>query len=144
MDIFEKLRKDRGPLGKWSDVAHGYMMFPKLEGEIGPRMMFRGKERITWSLNNYLGLANHPEVRKVDADASAQYGLAYPMGSRMMSGNSDHHEQLERDLSEFVMKEDTCEEIIAQHHDHCRYIPMRMWPSNSLQSCRRCCQILFG
>ncbi len=107
MDIFEKLRKDRGPLGKWSDVAHGYMMFPKLEGEIGPRMMFRGKERITWSLNNYLGLANHPEVRKVDADASAQWGLAYPMGSRMMSGNSDYHEQLEAELSTFEMKEDT-------------------------------------
>lgn len=107
MDIFEKLRSNRGPLGKWSDVAHGYMMFPKLEGEIGPRMMFRGKERITWSLNNYLGLANHPEVRKVDAEASAQYGLAYPMGSRMMSGNSDNHERLEKELSEFEKKEDT-------------------------------------
>lgn len=107
MDIFDKLRKDRGPLGKWSDVAHGYMMFPKLEGEIGPRMTFRGKERITWSLNNYLGLANHPEVRKVDAEASARFGLAYPMGSRMMSGNSDYHEQLEKELSEFEMKEDT-------------------------------------
>lgn len=107
MDIFEKLKKDRGPLGKWSDVAHGYMMFPKLEGEIGPRMMFRGKERITWSLNNYLGLANHPEVRQIDAEASARFGLAYPMGSRMMSGNSDYHEQLERELSDFVKKEDT-------------------------------------
>ncbi len=107
MDIFEKLRSNRGPLGKWSDIAHGYLMFPKLEGEIGPRMMFRGKERITWSLNNYLGLANHPEVRKVDAEASAKWGLAYPMGSRMMSGNSDFHEQLEKELSEFEMKEDT-------------------------------------
>ena len=107
MDIFEKLRSNRGPLGKWSDVAHGYMMFPKLEGEIGPRMMFRGKERITWSLNNYLGLANHPEVRKVDAEASAKWGLAYPMGSRMMSGNSDYHEQLETELSDFEKKEDT-------------------------------------
>jgi len=107
MDIFDKLRKDRGPLGKWSDVAHGYMMFPKLEGEIGPRMFFRGKERITWSLNNYLGLANHPEVRKVDAEAAAQWGMAFPMGSRMMSGNSDQHEQLENELSAFVMKEDT-------------------------------------
>lgn len=107
MDIFDKLRKDRGPLGKWSDVAHGYMMFPKLEGEIGPKMTFRGKERINWSLNNYLGLANHPEVRKIDAEASAQFGLAYPMGSRMMSGNSDYHEQLERELSAFEMKEDT-------------------------------------
>ena len=107
MDIFDKLRKDRGPLGKWRDVAPGYMMFPKLEGEIGPKMTFRGKERITWSLNNYLGLANHPEVRKIDAEASAQFGLAYPMGSRMMSGNSDYHEQLERELSAFEMKEDT-------------------------------------
>ena len=107
MDIFEKVRNNPGPLGKWSDVAHGYMMFPKLEGQIAPRMRFRGKERITWSLNNYLGLANHPEVRKIDAEAAKEYGLAYPMGSRMMSGNSDFHEQLERELSEFEQKEDT-------------------------------------
>ena len=107
MDIFEKLRNDKGPLGKWSDVGHGYMMFPKLEGEIGPRMNFRGKERIVWSLNNYLGLANHPEVRKADEEASRVYGLASPMGSRMMSGNTDFHEQLEAELSAFVKKEDT-------------------------------------
>ena len=107
MDIFDKLRNDKGPLGKWSDVGHGYMMFPKLEGEIGPHMQFRGKERIVWSLNNYLGLANHPEVRKADAEASASFGLASPMGSRMMSGNSDVHEQLEAELSSFVKKEDT-------------------------------------
>lgn len=107
MDIFEKLRKDLGPLGKWSHQGHGYMMFPKLEGEIGPRMHFRGKEHIVWSLNNYLGLANHPEVRKVDAEASAMFGLAHPMGARMMSGNSNYHEQLENELSDFVGKEDT-------------------------------------
>lgn len=107
MDIFEKIRNNPGPLGKWSEVGHGYMMFPKLEGEIAPRMKFRGKERITWSLNNYLGLANHPEVRKIDTEASEKFGLAYPMGSRMMSGNSDYHEQLENELSDFVQKEDT-------------------------------------
>ncbi len=107
MDLFEKLLTDRGPLGKHSSVAHGYFAFPKLEGEIGPRMKFRGKEVLCWSLNNYLGLANHPEVRKVDADASAGYGLAYPMGARMMSGNSNIIEQFEAELSEFVKKEDT-------------------------------------
>lgn len=107
MDLFEKVRNDKGPLGKWSDLTHGYMMFPKLEGDIQPRMTFRGKEMITWSLNNYLGLANHPEVRKVDAEAAAHFGLAAPMGSRMMSGNSDYHEQLEKALSDFVHKEDT-------------------------------------
>ena len=107
MDLFEKLLQDRGPLGKHSRLLHGYFTFPKLEGEIGPRMVFQGKERIVWSLNNYLGLANHPDIRKVDGDASADYGLALPMGSRMMSGNSNHHEQLEKELSEFVGKEST-------------------------------------
>jgi glycine C-acetyltransferase len=107
MDLFEKIVKNMGPLGMHAKEAHGYFTFPKLEGEIAPRMMFRGKERLTWSLNNYIGLANHPEVRKADADASAQYGLAYPMGARMMSGNSDLHEQLEKELSEFEHKEDT-------------------------------------
>ncbi len=96
-----------GPLGVHAKEAHGYFTFPKLEGDISARMVFRGKERLTWSLNNYLGLANHPEVRKVDAEAAAQYGMAYPMGARMMSGNSDHHEALERELSAFVSKEDT-------------------------------------
>src|SRR5215210_8797884 len=105
-DVFEKLVKDGGPIGQHMDRAHGYFAFPKLEGEIGSRMNFRGKEVIVWSLNNYLGLANHPEVRKADADAAAQFGLAAPMGARMMSGNSNHHEQLERELAEFVMKED--------------------------------------
>ncbi len=107
MDLFEKLLIDRGPLGKLSNVAHGYFTFPKLEGEISSRMKFRGKERILWSLNDYLGLANHPEVRKADADAAKEWGLAYPMGSRMMSGNSNLHEQLEQELSQFVNKEDT-------------------------------------
>ncbi len=107
MDIFERLLQDRGPLGKHSHVAHGYFAFPKLEGEIGPRMNFMGKNMLNWSLNNYLGLANHPEVRQADADAAANFGMAWPMGARMMSGNSDAHEQLERELSEFVAKEDT-------------------------------------
>lgn len=105
MDLFEKLLKDRGPLGKHSDVEEGYFMFPKLEGPIAPRMKFRGKEVLTWSLNNYLGLANHPEVRKVDAEASAEWGLGYPMGARMMSGNSVYHEQLEQQLASFVKKD---------------------------------------
>jgi glycine C-acetyltransferase len=105
-DIFERLIKNYGPLGQHRERAHGYFAFPKLEGEIGNRMTFRGKEKIVWSLNNYLGLANHPEVRKADADASQAFGLAYPMGARMMSGNSNYHEQLERELAAFEHKED--------------------------------------
>ena len=105
-DIFEKLVKNHGPIGQHRERAHGYFAFPKLEGEIGSRMQFRGKEKIVWSLNNYLGLANHPEIRKTDAEASEKYGLAYPMGARMMSGNSNHHEQLEKELAEFEQKED--------------------------------------
>lgn len=105
-DIFEKLIKNYGPIGMHRERAHGYFAFPKLEGEIGSRMKFRGKEMIVWSLNNYLGLANHPEIRKVDAEASATYGLALPMGARMMSGNSVHHEQLEAELAAFESKED--------------------------------------
>ncbi len=105
-DIFEKLVKNYGPIGQHRERAHGYFAFPKLEGEINSRMMFRGKEKIVWSLNNYLGLANHPEIRKVDAEAAKQFGLAYPMGARMMSGNSNYHEQLERELATFEMKED--------------------------------------
>jgi glycine C-acetyltransferase len=107
VDIFEKIRKNRGPLGMHAKDAHGYFTFPKLEGEISNKMVFRGKEKLVWSLNNYLGLANHPEVRKADADAAAQYGLALPMGARMMSGNSNLHEQLESELSQFMKKEDT-------------------------------------
>ncbi len=105
-DIFEKLVKNYGPIGQHRERAHGYFAFPKLEGDISSRMQFRGKEMIVWSLNNYLGLANHPEIRKVDAEASAQYGLAYPMGARMMSGNSNHHERLEAELAAFEQKED--------------------------------------
>lgn len=107
MDLFERLMTDRGPLGKHSSVAHGYFAFPKLEGEIGTKMKFRGKEVLVWSLNNYLGLANHPEVRKADLDGAAEFGLALPMGARMMSGNSNMIEEFEAELSSFVKKEDT-------------------------------------
>lgn len=106
MDLFDKFKKDRGPLGQYQEQAHEYFAFPKLEGEISNRMKFRGKERIVWSLNNYLGLASHPEVLKADAEAAAKYGLAYPMGARIMSGNTDYHDQLEREFAEFVGKED--------------------------------------
>ncbi len=105
-DIFERLLKNAGPLGQHRERAHGYFSFPKLEGEIGSRMKFRGKDMIVWSLNNYLGLANHPAVRKADADAAAAFGLATPMGARMMSGNTDQHEQLESELAAFVFKQD--------------------------------------
>ncbi|WP_299362434.1 aminotransferase class I/II-fold pyridoxal phosphate-dependent enzyme [Winogradskyella sp.] len=104
-DLFEKIYRDKGPLGKWASQAEGYFVFPKLEGEISNRMKFRGKEVITWSINDYLGLANHPEVRKVDAEAAAKYGSAYPMGARMMSGHTDLHEQLQNELAKFVNKE---------------------------------------
>lgn len=104
-DIFNKIKTEKGPLGQYQDKAHGYFTFPKLEGEINPRMMFNGKEVLTWSLNNYLGLANHPEVRKADAEAAKEYGMAYPMGARMMSGQTKHHEELEEKLADFVSKE---------------------------------------
>lgn len=107
MDLFEKLLSDRGPLGQHSRVAHGYYAFPKLEGEIAPRMQFRGKQVLNWSLNNYLGLANHPEIRRTDQEAAEKWGLAYPMGARMMSGNSNLLEKFEAQLSDFVGKEDT-------------------------------------
>jgi glycine C-acetyltransferase len=106
-DIFEKIKHNRGPIGQHAKESHGYFTFPKLEGPIGPHMIFRGRKRLNWSLNNYLGLADHPEVRKADADAAAQFGFAAPMGARMMSGNSNYHEQLESELSAFVEKEDT-------------------------------------
>lgn len=105
-DIFAKLLKNSGPIGQHRERAHGYFAFPKLEGEIDSRMIFRGKEMVVWSLNNYLGLANHPEIRKTDAEAAAKFGLALPMGARMMSGNSNYHEQLERELAAFESKED--------------------------------------
>lgn len=106
-DIYTKIRKNRGPLGEYSKVAHGYFTFPKLEGEISNRMVFRGKECLVWSVNNYLGLANHPEIRKVDAEAAEKWGLAYPMGSRMMTGQTSEHEALEVEISDFMEKEDT-------------------------------------
>ncbi len=106
MDIFNKFRANQGEIGQYRKQIHGYFTFPKLEGEIGPRMKFRGKEVLNWSLNNYLGLANHPEVRKTDAEAAAQYGMAYPMGARMMSGQTVKHEELERQLAGFVGKPD--------------------------------------
>jgi glycine C-acetyltransferase len=106
-DIFERLLKNYGPIGQHRESIHGYFAFPKLEGEIDGRMKFRGKPMIVWSLNNYLGLANHPEVRKTDAEAAAKFGLALPMGARMMSGNSDYHEQLEAELAAFEQKEDS-------------------------------------
>jgi glycine C-acetyltransferase len=104
-DLFERIQNNKGPLGKWASQAEGYFVFPKLEGELGPRMQFGGKEVLNWSLNDYLGLANHPEVRKADTDAAIKYGAAYPMGARMMSGHTKYHEQLENELATFVMKE---------------------------------------
>jgi glycine C-acetyltransferase len=104
-DLFERIQNNKGPLGKWASQAEGYYVFPKLEGQLGPRMQFHGKEILNWSINDYLGLANHPEVRKADTEAAIQYGAAYPMGARMMSGHTDAHEKLEKDLAEFVQKE---------------------------------------
>jgi len=105
VDIFDKIQKNMGPLGQYINQAHGYYMFPKLEGELAPRMKFRGKEMLVWSLNNYLGLGNHPEVRKADAEAAKDWGMANPMGARMMSGQTDYHEELERQLADFVGRE---------------------------------------
>lgn len=106
VDIFDKIKNNKGPLGQYQKNAHGYFMFPKLEGEIGPRMKFRGKEVLNWSLNNYLGLANHPEVRKADAQGAIDFGMGAPMGARMMSGQTKYHEELEHQLAEFEKKED--------------------------------------
>ena len=106
-DLFEKIRKNKGPLGKWASAAEGYFAFPKLEGPIGNRMKFQGKEVITWSINDYLGLANNPEVRKVDADAASEHGSAYPMGARLMSGHTKYHEILQNNLADFIGKEAT-------------------------------------
>lgn len=104
-DLFERIQSNKGPLGKWASQAEGYYVFPKLEGELGPRMQFHGKSILNWSLNDYLGLANHPEVRQADTDAAIKYVAAYPMGARMMSGHTEYHEQLEQELAAFVMKE---------------------------------------
>lgn len=106
IDLFEKFEKDHGPLGQHLERAHGYFAFPILEGELGSRMKFRGKEKIVWSLNNYLGLVNHPETRKIDTLATEKFGIGNPMGSRMMSGNTKYHEELEKILAEFVSRED--------------------------------------
>jgi glycine C-acetyltransferase len=106
VDIFDKIYRNKGPLGQYQQVGHGYFIFPKLEGELGARMNFRGKEVLVWSLNNYIGLANHPEVRKADAEAAKEWGMAYPMGSRLLTGQTSMHEELERQLAEFVSKED--------------------------------------
>ncbi|MBL6657293.1 MAG: aminotransferase class I/II-fold pyridoxal phosphate-dependent enzyme [Flavobacteriales bacterium] len=107
MDLFEKIKNNRGPLGQYAKSTHGYFTFPKLEGEISNKMFFRGKEVLVWSVNNYIGLSNQPEVRKADEQASKEWGLGYPMGSRMMSGNTNYHEELENNLSAFMRKEDT-------------------------------------
>jgi len=107
MDIFEKIRKNRGPLGQYAKEAEGYFAFPKLEGEISNRMMFKGKEVLVWSVNNYIGLCNHPEVRKVDAESTKEWGMGSPMGARMMSGNTDIHEDFENQISNFMQKEST-------------------------------------
>jgi len=105
MDIFERRTGNPGPLGQHRKESHGYFTFPKLEGEIAPRMMFKGKEVLTWSINNYLGLSNHPEVRKADAEAAEKWGLGYPMGARMMSGQTAYHEQLENEIADLMEKE---------------------------------------
>jgi glycine C-acetyltransferase len=104
-DLFERILENKGPLGKWASVAEGYFVFPKLEGPISNRMKFNGKEVITWSVNDYLGLANQPEIREVDAAAATEFGSAYPMGARMMSGHTDLHEKLQDELAAFVQKE---------------------------------------
>jgi len=106
LDIFDKIKQNRGPIGQYSKGVHGYFTFPKLEGELGPRMVFRGKECLVWSLNNYLGLANHPEVRATDAKAAQDFGMAYPMGARMMTGQTSEHEKFENEIAEFMGKED--------------------------------------
>ncbi len=106
MDIFERIKNNRGPIGQHSKESHGYFTFPKLEGEIGAHMTFRGKPVLVWSLNNYIGLANNPEIRQVDAEATAEWGMAYPMGARMMSGQTKYHEELESKLADFMQKDD--------------------------------------
>jgi len=107
VDIFDRIKTSHGgPLGQYIEFSHGYFTFPKLEGPVGPHMMFRGKEVLNWSLNNYLGLANHPEVIAADAEAAKQWGMAAPMGARMLSGNTKYHEEFERNFAKWVGKED--------------------------------------
>ncbi len=169
MDIFERIANDEGgPLGQYRTRAHGYYAFPKLEGELGPRMKFNGKDVLCWSINNYLGLANHPEIRKADAEGAAKWGLAYPMGSRMMTGQTDLHERLERELAEFEKKEDaflfnfgyqgivsTIDALVTRHDvivydseahacliDGCRlHMGKRMvYPHNDIEKCEKTIQ----
>ena len=127
-DLFEKIYKDKGPLGKWASQAEGYFVFPKLEGSISNRMKFQGKEVITWSINDYLGLAHHQEVKAVDAASAAEHGAAYPMGARMMSGHTSLHEQLQNELAEFVNKEATYllnflpEDDLPGYHRSCSHL----------------------
>ena len=125
MDIFERISKDSGgPIGQYRKQADGYFSFPRLEGELGPRMVFNGKEVLCWSLNNYLGLANHPEIRKVDAEGAAKFGLAAPMGARMMSGHTRMHEHFEKELADFEKRKPLIFTILVirglcQHLMHC-------------------------
>ncbi len=169
MDIFDRIINDEGgPLGRYREKAHGYFTFPKLEGEIKPKMIFNGKEVLCWSLNNYLGLANHPEIRKIDGEAAARWGLAYPMGSRMMSGQTSLHEKLERELADFEKKEDaylfnfgyqgiisTIDALLTRHDvivydseahacliDGCRlHMGKRMvYPHNDIEKCEKTLQ----
>ena len=158
VDIFERLEKNSGgPIGQYMQSVHGYFAFPKLEGEIGPHMRFRGQMMLNWSLNNYLGLANHPEVREADAAGAAQFGMAAPMGARMMSGQTKYHEQLERELAEFVGKEDafllnfgyqgmisiidcllTPRDVVvyyAEAHSACSLSTQQSWPRSSVVVC---------
>jgi glycine C-acetyltransferase len=104
-DIFKRLESNKGPIGKYADLGEDYFFFPKLEGDIGPKMNFKEKQVLNWSLNDYLGLSNHPEVKQIDVEAALQFGAAYPMGARMMSGNSKYHIQLEKELAKFTSKE---------------------------------------
>ncbi len=104
-DLFDRILENKGPLGKWAAQAEGYFVFPKLEGPISNRMKFQGREVVTWSINDYLGMANLPEIKKVDGDAALEHGAAYPMGARMMSGHTAFHETLEEQLAEFVGKQ---------------------------------------
>jgi glycine C-acetyltransferase len=107
IDIFDKVLNNLGPIGSHAHYSHHYYSFPKLSGELGPYMTFQGKKMLNWSLNNYLGIANHPEIREADNEAVAQYGLAYPMGARMMTGNTYLHEEFERKLADWVGQEDS-------------------------------------
>lgn len=104
MDLFDKLEERPGPLGPFISEGYGYFTFPKLEGPLGPVMKFNDKDVVVWSINDYLSIGNHPEVRKADVEAAAKYGFSAPMGARLMTGNTDEHEALERELADFMHK----------------------------------------